>query len=324
MIGHKTSALAAFVCSLIQATAMAAPSTKSLHTVAERSGFKQTGRYDEVIALCDAFQQAYPQAVRCFTFGTTPEGRPMKAMAISTSGALDAKTAQARGLPVVLAQGGIHAGEIDGKDAGFWRCATCCRARSAPACWTRPCWCSCRSSTSTATRTSAPGTAPTSAARRRWAAASPRRTYNLNRDYVKADSARNAGDAGADQPVGSAGDASTCTSPTAPSSSTTSRSPASRPIPATQALREAGNALKDGIVARLDRAGQQAGRLLSELRERRRSELRLRAWGRARRVFRRATSRCATGWRSWSRRIRGAPTRSACAAPTTPSWMRWN
>ncbi|MEF9977793.1 MAG: M14 family metallopeptidase [Thermomonas sp.] len=92
----------------------------ALTTTAERSGFKQTGRYDEVIALCDAFQEVYPQAVHCFTFGTTPEGRPMKAMAISTSGALDAKTAQARGLPVLLAQGGIHAGEIDGKDAGFW------------------------------------------------------------------------------------------------------------------------------------------------------------------------------------------------------------
>ena len=59
--------------------------TTALTTTAERSGFRQTGRYDEVIALCDAFQQAYPQAVRCFTFGTTPEGRPMKAMAISTS-----------------------------------------------------------------------------------------------------------------------------------------------------------------------------------------------------------------------------------------------
>ena len=108
-------ASAMFACSL---SAVAA--SPALSTVAERSGFKQTGRYDEVIALCDAFQSAYPQAVRCLTFGTTPEGRPMKAMAISTSGALDAKNAQARGLPVVLAQGGIHAGEIDGKDAGFW------------------------------------------------------------------------------------------------------------------------------------------------------------------------------------------------------------
>lgn len=91
-----------------------------LSTVSERSGFTITGRYDEVIALCDAFAKVYPASVRCFDFGTTPEGRPMKAMAVSTSGALDARTARAKGLPVLLAQGGIHAGEIDGKDAGFW------------------------------------------------------------------------------------------------------------------------------------------------------------------------------------------------------------
>ena len=90
-----------------------------LQTVAERSGYRETGRYDEVVALCEAFQRAYPAAVRCFDFGTTPEGRPMKAMAVSTSGALEPRAAQARGLPVVLVQGGIHAGEIDGKDAGF-------------------------------------------------------------------------------------------------------------------------------------------------------------------------------------------------------------
>jgi hypothetical protein len=112
------TALLACPFAIAVSTAMAAG--PALSTVAERSGFRQTGRYDEVIALCDAFQRAYPAAVRCFEFGTTPEGRPMKALAVSTSGALDARAAQARGLPVVLAQGGIHAGEIDGKDAGFW------------------------------------------------------------------------------------------------------------------------------------------------------------------------------------------------------------
>jgi hypothetical protein len=91
----------------------------ALSTVAERSGFQRTGRYDEVIALCDAFQQRYPKAVRCFDFGTTPEGLPMKAMAVSTRGLLTAEAVHASGLPVVLVQGGIHAGEIDGKDAGF-------------------------------------------------------------------------------------------------------------------------------------------------------------------------------------------------------------
>lgn len=96
--------------------ALAAP---ALSTVSEQSGFTRTGRYEEVIALCDAFAKAHPKSVRCFDFGTTPQGRPMKALVASTSGVLDPASARQRGLPVVLIQGGIHAGEIDGKDAGF-------------------------------------------------------------------------------------------------------------------------------------------------------------------------------------------------------------
>ncbi len=90
-----------------------------LTTVAERSGFQKTGRYDEVIALCSAFEKAYPQNVRVVEFGRTPEGRPMLALIASRTGALTAAEAQKRALPVLLVQGGIHAGEIDGKDAGF-------------------------------------------------------------------------------------------------------------------------------------------------------------------------------------------------------------
>lgn len=88
-------------------------------TVAERSGFVETGRYDEVIALCDTFARLHPDAVRCIRFGTSPEGRPMQALVASRSGALDPGAAREAGVPVVLVQGGIHAGEIDGKDAGF-------------------------------------------------------------------------------------------------------------------------------------------------------------------------------------------------------------
>ena len=90
-----------------------------LSTVAERSGFQKTGRYEEVIALCAAFQKAYPKQVRCTEFGRTPEGRPMLALIVSRSGALTAEAAHQRNVPVLLIQGGIHAGEIDGKDAGF-------------------------------------------------------------------------------------------------------------------------------------------------------------------------------------------------------------
>ena len=90
-----------------------------LTTIAEQSGFKNTGRYEEVIRLCNNFQKAYPKAVRCTNFGTTPEGRPMLALIASRTGALTAQAAHQRKLPVLLVQGGIHAGEIDGKDAGF-------------------------------------------------------------------------------------------------------------------------------------------------------------------------------------------------------------
>jgi murein tripeptide amidase MpaA len=90
-----------------------------LVTVSERSGFTATGRYDEVIQLCGAYQQAYPKQVRCFQFGTTPEGRPMMALAVTRANALTPEAARRKNLPVTLIQGGIHAGEIDGKDAGF-------------------------------------------------------------------------------------------------------------------------------------------------------------------------------------------------------------
>ena len=99
--------------------ASASVASSDLATVSEQSGFVRTGRYEEVIALCDRFAKAYPKAVRCIEFGTTPEGRPMKALVASTRGAFTPDQARRQNLPVVLIQGGIHAGEIDGKDAGF-------------------------------------------------------------------------------------------------------------------------------------------------------------------------------------------------------------
>ncbi|MFT3913592.1 MAG: M14 family zinc carboxypeptidase [Anaeromyxobacteraceae bacterium] len=99
--------------------ALAVSASPDLLTTAEKSGFERTGRYDEAVALCRAFAAAHPRRARCFTFGETPEGRPMVALAASADGVLDAKAARARKRPVVLFHGAIHAGELDGKDAGF-------------------------------------------------------------------------------------------------------------------------------------------------------------------------------------------------------------
>ncbi len=110
----------------------AAPAASPLTTISERSGFQSTGRYDEVIALCAQFQKAYPKQVRCFEFGRTPEGRPMLALAVSRTGALSAEQAKKKGVPVLLVQGGIHAGEIDGKDAGFLALREALENKAAP------------------------------------------------------------------------------------------------------------------------------------------------------------------------------------------------
>jgi hypothetical protein len=91
----------------------------SLNTVAEHSHYARTGRYDEVGRLCSAYEREWHEAVRCTQFGRTPEGRPMFVLAASRSGALTPAEARKRHIPVMLMQGGIHAGEIDGKDAGF-------------------------------------------------------------------------------------------------------------------------------------------------------------------------------------------------------------
>lgn len=105
--------------SVLAAIAFPSVHSAALTTVAERSGFKDTGRYDEVIALCAAYQKAYPAAVRCINFGRTPEGRPMMALIATKTTVKTAEDARKQGIPTVLVQGGIHAGEIDGKDAGF-------------------------------------------------------------------------------------------------------------------------------------------------------------------------------------------------------------
>lgn len=91
----------------------------TLVTIAEQSGFQRTGRTDEVERLCEAFARTWPEAVRSFEYGRSAEGRPMRALIVSRSGALSPQDIKARGVPLLMLQGGIHPGESDGKDAGF-------------------------------------------------------------------------------------------------------------------------------------------------------------------------------------------------------------
>jgi hypothetical protein len=92
---------------------------QALMTIAELSNYKETGGLEEVERLSAEFARVWPDAVRSFEYGRSAEGRIMRALLISRSGALTATELHARAIPLLMIQGGIHPGESDGKDAGF-------------------------------------------------------------------------------------------------------------------------------------------------------------------------------------------------------------
>ncbi len=82
-------------------------------TPAEQTGFTTTPSDAETRAYLDRLAVASP-LIRLKTFGRTAQGRDMNVVIASKDGAtLDPAK------PVLLVQAGIHAGEIDGKDAGL-------------------------------------------------------------------------------------------------------------------------------------------------------------------------------------------------------------
>jgi hypothetical protein len=96
-----------------------APENQDLLTLAEKTGWKKTGRYQEAVELAEKFERAFPGKVKVTRFGQSPEGRPMIALIASGDGLFDPAKVRESKRPVMFFQGGIHPGEIDGKDAGF-------------------------------------------------------------------------------------------------------------------------------------------------------------------------------------------------------------
>src|SRR4051794_32779832 len=111
MLRHGVWLIALAACRPGPSTSSSPRAPVSLVTTAERSNWVKTGHYDEAVALCHDFAHAY-QGVTCDEIGRTSEDRPIVALHISRH--------PDRGAPVIYVQAGIHAGEIEGKDAGFW------------------------------------------------------------------------------------------------------------------------------------------------------------------------------------------------------------
>ncbi|MBI1807583.1 MAG: M14 family metallopeptidase [Ignavibacteria bacterium] len=85
-------------------------------TYYEQSGFKKTPRYAETIEFCKRLEKASPW-IKVMSFGKSPEGRDLSLVIASKERAFDPVKASKSNKAILLIQNGIHAGEIDGKDA---------------------------------------------------------------------------------------------------------------------------------------------------------------------------------------------------------------
>jgi murein tripeptide amidase MpaA len=87
-------------------------------TPAEKTLLKTTPRYDETVAYLRKLVAAAPQ-LRMVSLGKSGEGRDIWMVIASKERAFTAEALRRGGKPTLFAQAGIHAGEIDGKDAGL-------------------------------------------------------------------------------------------------------------------------------------------------------------------------------------------------------------
>ncbi len=89
-----------------------------LRTRAESSEFRATSTYDETLAFLRTLEARSPY-VKVDSFGTSEQGRRLPLVIVSKDKAFTAAAARKLAKPIVLLQSGIHAGEIDGKDASL-------------------------------------------------------------------------------------------------------------------------------------------------------------------------------------------------------------
>jgi len=107
-----------FTLLVISSTVAAAQVTDDWRTFAERTAFRETPRYGPTLEYCKRLDAA-SDWVALQSFGTSPQGRDLPLLVLSSEGAFTPEQAHATGKAVVLIQSGIHPGEPDGKDASL-------------------------------------------------------------------------------------------------------------------------------------------------------------------------------------------------------------
>jgi hypothetical protein len=94
------------------------PPSPEWQTPAEKTNYHDTPTYAETIAFAKKLADASP-SIEFTTFGRSGQGRELPLLIASEAGVFTPQAAADKGLAVVLIQACIHAGEPDGKDAGF-------------------------------------------------------------------------------------------------------------------------------------------------------------------------------------------------------------
>jgi len=112
---HRMATL--FLSLIIVAPALSAGEPLPL-THAERTGFRETGSYEQALDFIRQLQRRSP-LIRLEPFGRTGRGRTLYAAVLSDRGCFTPQLAHAGNRPVVLVSCGIHSGEICGKEASL-------------------------------------------------------------------------------------------------------------------------------------------------------------------------------------------------------------
>jgi murein tripeptide amidase MpaA len=98
------------------ATAQSGVDLSALKTRPERTEYRETSRYEDVIAFLEAVDRASP-LIHLTTFGYTFEGRALPLVVVGHVKDASPEAVLASGKTRVYIQGDIHAGEVEGKEA---------------------------------------------------------------------------------------------------------------------------------------------------------------------------------------------------------------
>jgi hypothetical protein len=107
-----------FLSSLILISVLFSQEKNDWQTYFEKSNYLQTSRYEETMEYFNRFAD-YSKYAEVITFCISPQDRDLNCLIVSKDKAFTVEKAKATGKPIILILNGIHAGEIEGKDASM-------------------------------------------------------------------------------------------------------------------------------------------------------------------------------------------------------------